>query len=135
MTPAKLRTLGRAVTPIEAGDPRLRELDELAHLLDSRWRIPGLGIRFGVDAVAGLVPGAGDLAAGAVSAYVIYKAAKLGAPGHVVARMAGNVALDTLVGSVPVLGSVFDLFFKANNRNVALLRRHLEEKSSRPDFR
>lgn len=127
MTPAKARTPGRAVAPAVAGDERMRELDELAHLLDSRWRIPGLGLRFGVDAVAGLVPGAGDLASGAVSAYVIYKAAKLGAPSHVVARMAGNVALDTLVGSVPLLGSVFDLFFKANNRNVALLRRHLEE--------
>ena len=113
-------------TDLVERDPRFAEIDELARLLDTRWRIPGTGIRFGVDAVAGLLPGVGDLATGAVSAYVVYRAAKLGVPPLLLARMVGNVGLDTVVGSVPLLGSVFDLFFKANNRNVRLLRRHLE---------
>ena len=109
-------------------DDEFPELADLAFLLDSRWRIPGTGIRFGVDAIAGLVPGIGDAAAGLMSAYVIYKAASLGVPRHVMARMIGNVVLDTVVGSVPVAGSVFDVFYKANNRNVRLLRRHLEQR-------
>lgn len=113
-------------------DPRDRigELDDLARNLDSRWRIPGTGIRFGLDAVAGLIPGVGDVASALVSAHIIYHGHRIGAPGHVLARMAGNVALDTVVGSVPILGSVFDLFFKANNRNVRLLRRHLERQDA-----
>lgn len=131
MTPAGTRHRERHTPATQADGRRLSELDELAHLLDTRWRIPGTGIRFGLDAVAGLVPGAGDVATGAVSAFVIYKAAKLGAPSHLIARMAANVALDTVVGSVPVLGSVFDLFFKANNRNVAMLKRHLEKADRR----
>ena len=122
----------RAANPVRRQSANLpsevqfNEIDDLADLLDTRWRIPGTGIRFGLDAIAGLVPGVGDVAAGAVSAYVIYKAAKMGAPSHLLGRMAANVAVDTLVGSVPVLGSVFDLFFKANRRNVEMLRRHLK---------
>jgi hypothetical protein len=107
------------------------ELERLARLLDSRWSIPGTGIRFGVDAVAGLLPGVGDAAAALVSAYIILHARRLGAPNGLQARMVSNVALDTIVGSVPVLGSVFDLFYKANNRNIALLRRHLHERHAR----
>jgi len=104
----------------------LAELDDLSRLLDSQWRIPGIGIRIGVDAIAGLIPGLGDLATGAVSAYIVLKVARLGVPSHVIARMVGNVVLDTAVGSIPLLGSVFDVFFRANNRNIRLLRRHLE---------
>ncbi|MFD1704420.1 DUF4112 domain-containing protein [Methylopila henanensis] len=106
----------------------LDELDRLAHLLDSRWRIPGTNWRFGVDALVGLVPVAGDLSAALVSGYMIKRAHELGAPGHVLARMVGNVALDTVVGSVPILGSVFDVAFKANRRNMALLRRHFQDR-------
>lgn len=110
----------------------LAELDRVARLLDSRWRIPGTGIRFGVDALAGLVPGAGDLASALVAAWIIYHGHRHGASRTVLARMAGNVALDTVIGSVPLLGSVFDLFYKANNRNMRLLRRHLEKKHGLP---
>ena len=106
----------------------LEELDRLARLLDSRWRIPGTDIRFGADALVGLLPGVGDAATGLVSAYIILRAANHGAPKRLLARMAGNVALDTVVGSIPLAGSVFDLFFKANNRNIRLLRRHLEKR-------
>lgn len=109
------------------GPERLAGLDELARNLDSRWRIPGTGIRFGLDAVAGLIPGVGDVAGALVSAHIILHGWRAGAPGHVIARMVGNVALDTVIGSIPVLGSVFDVYYKANLRNVRLLRRHFGE--------
>lgn len=109
-----------------------KELDEvrrLAKLLDTRWKIPVIGVRFGIDPVLGLVPGAGDLVAGAISTYVIVKAHRLGAPKSLLARMAGNVAVDTVVGAVPVLGSVFDVFYKASTRNLRLLQTHLEDRN------
>jgi hypothetical protein len=96
----------------------------LARLLDSRFRVPGTGLRFGLDGILGLVPGVGDAAGLALSTYVIVQAVALGARGATVGRMVANVALDATVGSIPVLGWVFDFWFKANNRNVALLERH-----------
>ena len=106
----------------------IAELDGLARMLDSSWRIPGTSIRFGVDAVAGLLPGIGDAASGLVSAYIVLQARNHGASGGLLARMIGNVALDTVVGSVPILGSIFDVYYKANNRNIRLLRSHLERR-------
>lgn len=117
------RTLG-----LSRGEPHPRaldELDNLARLLDTQWRIPGTSIRFGADAVAGLIPGVGDAASGLVSAYIVYRAWRLGASGMVLAGMVGNVLLDTIVGSVPILGSVFDVFYKSNIRNIRLLRGHM----------
>ncbi|CDX36593.1 conserved hypothetical protein [Mesorhizobium sp. SOD10] len=73
----------------------------------------------------GLVPILGDAATGIVSAYIVLRARRCGAGNFLVARMLGNVLLDTLVGSVPILGLIFDVYFKANNRNIRLLRRHL----------
>ncbi len=105
---------------------RLEELEKLADLLDSRWRVPGTNLRFGLDGVAGLVPGIGDVSTGLVSAYLVWRARELGMPAHVMIRMAGNVLLDILVGSVPIIGSIVDFGFKANRRNVRLMRRHLE---------
>ena len=102
------------------------ELDLLAALLDSRWRIPGTSIRFGLDALVGLVPVLGDAATGIVSVYIVLRARSCGARKTLVARMLGNVLLDTIVGSVPILGSFFDVYFKAHNRNIRLLRRHLQ---------
>ncbi|WP_051469833.1 DUF4112 domain-containing protein [Chelativorans sp. J32] len=108
---------------------QIAELDRIARVLDSHWRIPGTSIRFGADAVAGLIPGVGDAGAGLISAYLIYRASRFGVPRSVLAIMIGNVILDTVLGSVPIAGSVFDLFFKANNRNVRHLRRHLEQRA------
>lgn len=99
------------------------QTERLARLLDSQFRLPGTRMRFGVDAVLGLVPGVGDAAGLALSTMVIVQAVRLGARGSTVARMILNVALDTVVGAIPLLGSVFDFAFKANDRNVALLRR------------
>jgi hypothetical protein len=100
------------------------ELAELAQLLDSKWGV--LGFRFGIDAIAGLLPVVGDAATGLISAYIVYKAARLGAPRDVLGRMAANVVIDVAVGAIPVAGTVFDVFFKANNRNIKLLRAHLK---------
>ena len=98
----------------------------LARLLDTAVRIPGTDIRFGLDPVLGLVPGVGDLVAGGLSAYILLLAARAGASAPVLLRMLGNLGVDALVGTVPLLGDLFDVGFKANARNVALLERHLE---------
>ncbi len=108
----------------------LAELDVLARLLDSRWRIPGTPFRFGVDAVIGLVPILGDSASALTSIYILSRARALGVGKGVLTQMFGNVVFDTLVGSIPLLGSVFDIYFKANNRNIKLLRRHLNSGAS-----
>lgn len=109
----------------------LKEFDDLAWLLDSRWRIPGTDLRFGVDAVAGLIPGLGDAATALPSAYMVWRAREFDLPAHVLARMVANVGLDFVFGAIPVIGSIFDFAFKANRRNVALLRRHLERSRQR----
>lgn len=105
---------------------RLARLEALARLLDSRWRIPGIGVPIGLDGIASIVPVIGDSATGLVSAWLILEAARAGAPRHLLLRMVANAGLDWAVGSIPVIGTIFDIGFKANNRNVALLRRHLE---------
>lgn len=114
------------IQPAAAHAEKMAHLDRLADLLDSRWRIPGTSWRFGVDALASIVPVAGDLSTAVVSAYMIKRAHEMGAPGHLLARMVGNVALDTIVGSVPVIGTVFDFAFKANRRNMVLLHKHFD---------
>jgi len=112
-------------------DAQLAHLERLADLLDTRWRIPVLGIPIGLDGIASIVPVVGDSATGVVSAYMVYRASRLGVPKSLLLRMAGNVGLDWAVGSIPVLGTLFDIGFKANRRNVNLLRRHLERERDR----
>ncbi len=107
-------------------DPRLRRLDALGHLLDASIRIPGTRWRFGLDPLIGLVPGLGDGMGAILSAYIILEAARFGAPKATLLRMAGNVALETLVGVIPLLGDLFDAAWKANLRNLRLLHAHLE---------
>ena len=108
----------------------IEKLDRLSTLLDSRFRIPGTPIRFGWDSILGLIPGAGDLASLGPSAYLIYRGYRLGARKRTILRMTANTGLDFIVGAVPVLGDVFDLVFKANNRNFALLRKELADGST-----
>lgn len=105
---------------------RLDRLDRLAHNLDSRYRIPGTGIRFGWDGILGLVPGLGDIATLGPAGYILLEAHRLGAPKHLKGRMAFNSGVDWIIGSIPLVGDVFDVGWKANRRNVALLRRHFE---------
>lgn len=107
---------------------RLARLDMLASLLDTAFVVPGTNIRFGFDALIGLLPGIGDVLTTAVSLYIVHEARQLGAPWHIVSRMLANVALDGVVGAVPLLGDAFDVMWRANRRNVALLRGHFERK-------
>ncbi|HEX6694529.1 MAG TPA: DUF4112 domain-containing protein [Longimicrobiales bacterium] len=102
-------------------------LRRLAWVLDDLVRIPGTNIRFGLDALLGLMPAGGDVAGGAVSAYTIIRAAGLGAGPAVLVRMGMNVLIDTMVGAVPLLGDLFDFGWKANRRNIALLDRYVAE--------
>jgi len=104
-----------------------RRLERFATALDSAFVVPGLGFRFGADSLLGLVPGVGDAFALGLSGWLILEARRIGAPRTMLARMAGNVAVDALFGTVPVVGDVFDVFFKANRRNVTLVRGHIAE--------
>jgi hypothetical protein len=104
-----------------------KSLERLAYVLDDLVRIPGTNMRVGVDALIGLLPGGGDVAGGIMSAYTLVVATRLGAPPSVLLRMAANVLTDMIVGAVPLLGDLFDAGWKANRRNVALLRRYLDK--------
>ena len=102
-------------------------LEALARLMDGAFVLPGTNIRMGLDAIIGLIPVAGDVIAGLISTYLIWEARQLGAPKWLIARMMGNTLLDTMVGSVPVVGDAFDVMFRANMKNMALLRPHVEK--------
>lgn len=99
-------------------------LRRLARLLDTAVRLPG-GIRVGADAVIGLAPGVGDVVTTLLAAYIVAEAHRLGLPRGALWRMAGNVAIDAAVGAVPILGDFFDVAFKANVRNLAIIEQHL----------
>ena len=105
---------------------RTATLNRVAHILDDVFRIPGTNFRFGVDALLGLLPGGGDVAGGVMSAYTLLVALRVGAPVSVMLRMGANIAIDAIVGAVPLLGDLFDAGFKANRRNVDLLQRYVD---------
>jgi hypothetical protein len=109
-----------------ADDP-LARARTLTRLLDSAAAIPGTGIRFGLDPLLGLIPGLGDVAGAALAGYLVLLAQRLGAPRAVLLRMLANVAVDTVGGTVPLVGDAFDVAFKSNTRNLALLERTLGE--------
>lgn len=115
----------RAWKAQQAREARVR-LEALARLLDSALRVPGTNVRFGADAVLNLIPGVGTLTAQGLSAYLIWEARRLGAPTGTLLRMAGNVGVDFVISAIPVVGWVSDVFYKANLRNMALLREHLD---------
>lgn len=103
-----------------------RRLEALARLLDSAVRIPGTDIRVGLDAALNVIPGFGTLTAKGMAGYLIWEAHRLGVPRGMLFRMVGNVGLDLIISSVPVVGWVGDIFWRANNRNIDLLRAHLD---------
>jgi hypothetical protein len=105
-------------------DKALVALRKWAVLLDSAFQVPGTKLRFGLDPLIGLIPGAGDLVTGFFSAMMLLHAARLGIPKIVIARMLLNSGLDLLTGTVPLLGDLFDAGYKANLRNLLLLERH-----------
>jgi uncharacterized protein DUF4112 len=110
-------------------EQRLARFETIAKLLDIAFLLPGTKIRYGIDGILRLIPVIGDLAATAFSLWLVREARALGAPWHVTARMLGNVAVDGVVGMVPIAGDAFDVLFRANMRNVRLLRRWLERQA------
>jgi len=108
-------------------EQRLARLEALAKLLDVAFILPGTNIRYGIDGLIGLIPVVGDIITTAISLWLVREARALGAPWHVTARMLANVAVDGVVGMVPLAGDAFDVMFRANVKNVRLLRRWMEK--------
>jgi hypothetical protein len=108
-------------------EQRLARLDAIAKLLDIAFILPGTKIRYGIDGIVGLIPVVGDIIATALSLWLVREARALGAPWHITARMLGNVAIQGVVGTVPVAGDAFDVLFRANIRNVRMLRRWMDK--------
>ena len=117
---------GRYDTKYDATSRRaaLDRLDMLATVFDTAFILPGTNLRFGVESLLRLVPGVGDAIASALSCYLLYEAHRLGVPRLLFARMVVNVLLEGTIGVVPFAGDAFDVFFRANRRNIALLREH-----------
>lgn len=107
-------------------EQRIARLEMLAKLLDVAFVVPGTKIRYGIDGLIGLIPIVGDVITTAISLWLVREARALGAPWHVTARMLGNVAVDGVVGLVPLAGDAFDVMFRANIRNMRLLRRWMD---------
>ena len=119
----------------ESGNEDLARLDTLATLLDNRFRIPGTNIRFGLDGLIGLVPYLGDIAGFAISGVLFSVMLKRGAGPLILIRMMGNFMLDAIVGIIPFFGDLFDFGFKANRRNVDLLKQYYAEDTPKPSVR
>lgn len=113
--------------PQAAAPPNLRHLDLLAKLLDAQFRIPGTNIRFGLDAILGLFPGVGDMISLGISSFMVSSLAKNGASGMLLTRMVLNIVVDAIIGAIPIVGDIFDVGFKANQRNMKLMREHYNE--------
>jgi hypothetical protein len=103
---------------------KLRRLRRLATVLDAAWVIPGINVRIGWDPLIGLVPGIGDALSAAISSTIVVEAARLGVPTRTLLRMVLNIAIDFGLGTVPLAGDWFDVLWRANLMNVALIERH-----------
>lgn len=117
--------MSEPLAPTTADDRGLKHARAIARALDTAVGIPGTRFRFGLDPILGLVPGLGDVVGAVLSGYIVLTGVRLGAPSSMVARMVANVAIDTLVGSVPVVGDLFDAGWKSNIRNIALIEKHV----------
>lgn len=106
-------------------EEELEKLDKIAEWMDSKFHIPGTSIRFGFDSLLGLLPGVGDTITLASTGYLLTKAHGYKLPWHVKTTMLWNLLIDWLIGIVPVLGDLFDVGWKANNKNVALIRKYV----------
>ncbi|TXK23462.1 DUF4112 domain-containing protein [Pontibacter qinzhouensis] len=106
---------------------KLKWVDRMTKVMDNQFRFPGTNWRFGLDPLLGLFPGVGDLASFVVSALLIMTMARHGASGKLVTLMLLNSAMDAIIGSIPLLGNIFDFAYKANERNVKMLRSHYEQ--------
>lgn len=111
----------------QTSNPELAWVEGLSTLLDSKFTIPGTQLSFGFDFLLGLFPGIGDVISMGFSGVLVATMAKHGASPRLVSKMLLNVVLDTIFGSIPLLGNVFDLFFKANNRNASLMKQYYRD--------
>jgi Domain of unknown function (DUF4112) len=109
----------------------LERLRQFTNLLDNAVAIPGTNYRVGIDPLLGLIPGGGDTLGAVLSGYIVLQAARLGAPKATLARMVFNILFDSLLGAVPVLGDLFDVAWKANTMNLAMLETHLRSPHQR----
>lgn len=124
-----IRAEGRSATSQARGDAeRLRRVQRVAHWMDASMSVPGTPIRFGLDSAIGLIPGLGDISTAAVSGWMLHQAHRSGVPKRKLARMAANIAVDLAIGAIPLVGDVFDVYWKSNLRNARLLEKHLTDK-------
>lgn len=112
----------------------LKRIRRIAKLLDTAIGIPGTKFRLGLDPILGLIPGGGDLITAGISAYTIYLATSFGLEKADLQKMIQNIALETVVGFVPIAGDIFDAYFKANIRNLEILERHLAKNNVLEDL-
>lgn len=119
------RPLAKAETAAPATHARLTRLRRLSFFLDNAIEIPIIHYRIGLDPLIGLIPGGGDVAGMILSCTIVLESARLGVSRSVLVQMAGNILMETIVGTVPMAGDVFDAAWKANARNVKLLEAHL----------
>ncbi|HKY86559.1 MAG TPA: DUF4112 domain-containing protein [Pseudorhodoplanes sp.] len=131
MTHARAYASGSGFTRQRSRAERVKRLESIAAVMDTAFVVPGTGIRFGFDGLVGLVPGVGDVVTTALSLYLVHEAWQLGAPKHLIGRMLANVALDGAIGAVPVAGDVFDVLWRANKRNMRMLREWMEREGVR----
>jgi hypothetical protein len=107
----------------------IQALEGLAHIMDSAIVIPGTSIRVGIDSLIGLIPGIGDTISALISSYIVQQASKYNLPWHLKLHMAFNIFMDWLIGIVPLIGDLFDIGWKANIRNVELLKKHIAKQT------
>ena len=119
------------LSPKDSRFKTLQHLRTYSHLLDTAIRVPGTKFRFGIDPLLGLLPAGGDIAGAFLSAYVVFMAAKMGVPRESLIQMVYNILVETVIGTVPVVGDLFDAAWKANTRNMAVLEAHLD--APKPD--
>jgi len=105
---------------------KLTKLRRVSRILDNAIAIPGTKISFGLDPILGLLPGGGDTVTGGIAAYIVVEAARMGVPREILWKMVGNILIDSFAGTVPVVGDIFDLGWKANIKNIELLEKHLD---------
>jgi hypothetical protein len=124
--PGNLGTI-KAQLPLGSDAAAVRQrIEALERLLEGAYVIPGINRRFGLDALLGLIPVAGDVIAAALGLYLVWEAKNLGMPRWQLWRMAGNVGFDTLIGAVPVAGDLLDFLYRSNTRNLRIVRKHLD---------
>lgn len=119
---------GPSTVHLETNSKALERFERFSRTLDTQFKVPGIPMRIGLDGALGLIPGVGDVITGGMGLYAISIARDFKLPWHVHARILKNLAVDTVVGAIPVVGDLFDFAFHAHRKNYVLLRRHINRK-------